>query len=264
MLRLVTLLGLAACGRVGFEASELEIPDVPAGHDEDGDGVADVDDNCPHLAGAQTDGDGDGVGDLCDPNPMTPGDVIALFATMQPGDQPFLTNPQDPSASYVQLADALRFDGDLGTDGNLFGNMQFPMTLGNARVALGIDVLEVVAGSVANQNQIALLVWDQSPNYFVELNQIPGSFDNAEVTLFDGSNFFQTNASDLATGIHTGDLFMQTTQRVGQGVRFEASWPGEPYVAEVMDDLYQGAVRVELTTNNMKFEIRYVVVITSP
>ena len=53
----------------------------PATDDLDGDGVMDVDDNCPGddpaygLANpAQTDSDGDGVGDLCDPCPLVPGE----------------------------------------------------------------------------------------------------------------------------------------------------------------------------------------------
>jgi hypothetical protein len=38
--------------------------------DNDGDGVQDVDDNCPDVANPdQADGDGDGLGDACDPAP---------------------------------------------------------------------------------------------------------------------------------------------------------------------------------------------------
>ncbi|MCL4227371.1 MAG: thrombospondin type 3 repeat-containing protein [Myxococcales bacterium] len=53
---------------------------LPGAHDEDGDGVADSCDTCPHLPDpAQLDTDGDRVGDACDPRPGTPGDRIALF-----------------------------------------------------------------------------------------------------------------------------------------------------------------------------------------
>ena len=46
-------------------------PGVP---DQDGDGVADAQDNCPGMANAsQTDTDGDGEGDLCDPCPLIAG-----------------------------------------------------------------------------------------------------------------------------------------------------------------------------------------------
>ncbi len=275
MFRVVALIALAGCGRFGFEVAttdsgEAGIADsatdvVSLGHDEDGDGIPDSSDVCPHLTGTQDDGDNDGVGDDCDPNPGTPGDAIALLVTMVPGDQPFaVVGPTD--GVFTQLADSLRFDGDLATggDNNLYGSLSMPIVLGNVRVAVGFEVLAIILGSDTEQNQIAMGVADQPPLHFVELNQIPGLFDNAQVMLFDGANYFVQNAANLATGIHAGPLFFQTTQRIGQGVRFDASWPGEPYVAEVMDALYQGATRIELNFNNVHFEIEYLVVITSP
>lgn len=53
----------------GFSCREsLCIPD-----DSDGDGIADVRDNCPGFANEdQADGDRDGAGDACDPNPARP------------------------------------------------------------------------------------------------------------------------------------------------------------------------------------------------
>lgn len=49
-------------------------------HDEDGDGIDDAVDDCPHVADpGQLDSDGDGVGDACDPNPMAAGDRIVFF-----------------------------------------------------------------------------------------------------------------------------------------------------------------------------------------
>ncbi len=71
------------------DAASLDAPlgVCATGHDEDGDGVSDVCDNCPSIANAGQEDVGetnagqtaDGVGDACDPRPAAGGDAIALF-----------------------------------------------------------------------------------------------------------------------------------------------------------------------------------------
>lgn len=84
---------VAACGRFDFDVhgSDGSITGdgkpacVPVGHDEDGDGVDDACDGCPHIADPdQPDMDHDGVDDACDPHPTVPGDAIVFF-------DPFIT-----------------------------------------------------------------------------------------------------------------------------------------------------------------------------
>ncbi len=72
------------CGRFGFMDRAVAGGDggvdSPPAHDEDGDGIADLIDNCPHVANTdQADMDGDGVGDVCDPNPTVARDHLVFF-----------------------------------------------------------------------------------------------------------------------------------------------------------------------------------------
>lgn len=270
MVRVVNLIALAGCGRVGFDAvprgdgggpgdvlADVAGDVVPLGHDEDGDGVPDVDDNCPHLSGSLADADGDGVGDLCDPAPGA-ANAIRLFATMVPGDQPFSINPFT-DGTFTQEPDALRFSG--AAQPPLYSGLTMPLTAGDVRVAIGVDVTTVLPTTTGQQNQFALAAADQPPLYFVELLDIEGQFQRAQVTLFDGTNYTGTASADLASGLHTGALVLQTTQIVGVSVTLDAGWPGESYNAQVMDGVYQGATRIEINTNNVHYEIRYLIVI---
>lgn len=82
-----------ACVAAAIDAGELDAMldarpiDAPPGPDEDGDGVEDVADNCPHVDNPQQENFGetnagelaDGVGDACDPEPTTAGNQLALF-----------------------------------------------------------------------------------------------------------------------------------------------------------------------------------------
>lgn len=86
-------------------------PDAAAPHDEDGDGVADVADNCPHRANTdqadrgETDAGAvaDGVGDACDPEPTRPGNRLALF-------DPMIALPDGDVAGASVDGDALRLE----------------------------------------------------------------------------------------------------------------------------------------------------------
>ena len=92
-MRWILLVAWCGCGRIGFDigfdathgidGSTVDSGGTFAcisGHDEDGDGIDDCVDVCPHIADpGQADADGDHVGDACDPHPSLPIDHIAFF-----------------------------------------------------------------------------------------------------------------------------------------------------------------------------------------
>ena len=119
VLVVVAAWGAAGCNQIlGIDRTHLPDALVP-GTDEDGDGVANDDDNCPGIPNTdQLDSDGDKVGDACDPHPTTPGDEIALaeFFEIEPyafvADQPtswmlrdgMVTTTADPDATDATLS----------------------------------------------------------------------------------------------------------------------------------------------------------------
>lgn len=81
---LLMLLVTALLSLVGCKSDSMVVPDGSSNvggdvvqQDGDGDGIADLDDNCPFVSNPnQTDTDGDGVGDLCDSNADSDGDGV--------------------------------------------------------------------------------------------------------------------------------------------------------------------------------------------
>ncbi|HTL35699.1 MAG TPA: hypothetical protein VL326_21365, partial [Kofleriaceae bacterium] len=210
-------------------------------------------------AGDQADTDGDKVGDDCDPNPTIARDRIALFATLGPGDQPFTLF--EDQGTWVQRADSIELTGVPDAMGLFYGGLGLNMLLGDARIVFGLDVLDHMNN--APQNQFAVgIVPDSGPYYYVEVNE-GGGVGYAEVTLWDGSTFSSPDQHLLATQVHEGPVFFQGTFVTNTSVRLDVSWPGEPYTAQMMDQVYQGGDAVQVNVNGTLVEIRYVCVITS-
>ena len=252
MVRIVAAaaLALAACGRLHFE----DTPDAVLGHDEDGDGIPDVDDPCPHVPGDRADRDGDGVGDACDPNPDTPTESFLIFATMQPGDNPF----DSGTTGFVQDAD------DLDSVGSTAPSIT--RSLGTARIDIGFDIRSVIAG--ANQHQVALGVNPAvagTTYYFSELNQQAGVTDFGVIS-YDSMNGYVTVASETFPTMHTGSGYMRLDVIASSApptTRIEGGWTGELYDQTGNTPSYTTGNRVRFAFNGLDVAIRYVVVIVT-
>ena len=95
--------GGARDGAVTDDATDAAMEDGPTAdafvcmggtaHDEDGDGIRDFCDVCPHMADpAQADSDGDRVGNICDPEPTNPRQQIVVFDTFETLDAAWANN----------------------------------------------------------------------------------------------------------------------------------------------------------------------------
>ena len=233
---------IAACGRLDFDP--IDASSEPIGHDEDGDGVPDTIDVCPHLAGSQLDSDGDGVGDDCDPSPLFPNQHLLLFATLQPGDQPFPLGP-----NTTQEMDSLHSNGS--TTGDHLTVHTAPYT--SIAVAFGADLHAATPTMV--QHQYAIEIGSGvPPSDFVELNDIPAP--RVRISHFDGSTYTELAGQDLAMGIHPGSVFLQLVFESGT-MTVDAAWfPGEHYHFATPSTM-TGGDQITLDIRSLDADIRY-------
>ncbi|MCX6835175.1 MAG: thrombospondin type 3 repeat-containing protein, partial [candidate division Zixibacteria bacterium] len=97
-----------------------------SGVDSDGDGLADVCDNCPNLANAdQLDRDYDGIGDVCDPCLMdVNNDIDQDGLCAQDDNCPNVANADQADADHDGIGDVC--DPCTDTDGDNYGNPGYP------------------------------------------------------------------------------------------------------------------------------------------
>jgi hypothetical protein len=142
---------------------------MPAGHDEDGDGVDDACDVCPHISDPdQADRDGDGVGDVCDPHIDQPIDHITLF------------DPFTSKLSFWSFPQGMpTYTGDAITVtaiGGFWSGFPAGPSLTNDAFAIGGHVTQL---GTSNAQQVALQIApgpSAATGYYFELEGIPDSY----------------------------------------------------------------------------------------
>jgi hypothetical protein len=244
---------IAGCGRLDFTARAQDAAtdvaaDAVTGHDEDGDGIPDLIDPCPWVAGDMTDSDGDGVGDACDPDPGLH-DTIEVFTTLQPGDQPLLTNTTD----YTQEADDLRFTG-------IVGGGVVPYPIADSVVEIGFTVISVIG---TGQHQLAMGGQKPDPYYFIELDENT-TVKDAAVVEYDGANYTNLDAQ-ADNGFHPGvGLIRLTADLAGPTYAIDAGWIGEMYHAQASVPGYAGAPGLQFAVNGLDVQFRYLAIVKRP
>lgn len=218
-MRLVVLALLVGCGRLEFATVR---PDGDAtscsGHDEDGDGVPDACDNCPHLVNpGQEDGDRDGVGDVCDPQPALPREHIAVFETFAAdnGDWDF------GGATPVFENDGLRID-------TRSSNAELGLRAGGVPGKDTYTLAGRVNGSNGGSHQITLLALQTGMTfYYCELQGAPAQAKLAETYTYDNMTYNVVDATPI-DGFDTGAFVLQLEQIARPEIACAAAWSGTP------------------------------------
>jgi hypothetical protein len=206
----------AACGRIGFGLHDGAggRDCVPVGHDEDGDGIDDACDGCPHIYDPdQIDSDGDGVDDVCDPNPTVPTESIAIF---------------DPFTSQLPIwglsGSMPTYDGDHAVFDTT--SQSAIIYLANGPTADRYEFGGVVGAAFPPNVKIEIFVRESGTRYYYcEL------FDHGATTInfdraytLDGSQYFTGPIARLAAPLANGPFVISLDRRAST-VTCQTTWP---------------------------------------
>jgi hypothetical protein len=248
----ITVLVLVAACRLRFDEVGGQ-GDAETGHDEDQDGIADVVDPCPHVAGNAADSDGDGVGDVCDPEPSSPRQHWELF------------DPLTSDSAYTQIGGTWTHTGDsLRCDtSTAYGQLRRDVAFHLGVYEVGVDI--VSRNPVAERYQVAtaVLTSQTQPHYYVEVYEmLPAQY--ASVSMFDGAVFAPIVRTTLANGVHTGSVALRfVAEPSTPSVTVGAAWPGESYSQSQSAPDYSGGTRIDVRAVGLVLELRYIAVIAT-
>ena len=210
---IVGLLLAQACGRIGFSPGDAG-DCAPVGHDEDGDGIDDACDGCPHVFDPdQTDTDGDGVDDICDPDPTVPAESIAIF---------------DPFTSQLPIwtigGATPTFDGDSAVVDATSDDVT--LELADAPALDHYEFGGSIGASFPPNVKIEITIRaDDQHYYYCELYDFGGTtihFDRAYTV--DGMRYFTGTITDLQAPLANGRFVLSLARRPPQ-VTCGTTWP---------------------------------------
>jgi hypothetical protein len=252
---------VAGCGRIGFGAlsdatagdSRIDHPAL-VGHDEDGDGIPDTIDVCPHIADpAQLDSDGDGVGDACDPQPTNPVQSWLLFTPMMPNDMTFGEGPPEWTSEA---------DDWLHVDDGTTTTLVTSYSLANVDLWVGFDVRAVNA---AAGQQVAIVIrgTGNEPYYYGEVFA-DSTGSRVNVSFYDGTSFSTPASTDMTPTFPLGNLDLHVAARPAATYDVDATTLGTTYSTTFpTPDALAGLVFI-VGAANVSVGVRYVAIVQSP
>jgi hypothetical protein len=248
----------AGCGRIQFDqviaVDATADANAVAGHDEDGDGVPDEVDTCPHIPDpGQEDTDGDHVGDACDPEPTIPRQTWQLFAPMT-----------GPDPSFVSLQDPWEIDPDSwhltsGENGELLRGA----TIGDMDIWFAIDVHSL---GPAPQQVVLAPYRDFTGGYEYGEIYFDGTSYATAITRYDGTGTYtQLGTTLVPTGLHAGTLTMHLAVHATAPASFtlDVGYPGEMYHVMAATPLFAAQDAFRLRVWHFDADLDYVAVIAT-
>lgn len=256
MLRFGVLAVLASGCRVNFGSQpdangNVDAVDAAAdallGHDEDGDGIPDTADFCPHIPeAANLDSDGDLVGDVCDRNSASAKQSWLLFSPMGalPGFQ------VGPTGAWTMNGDDWHYD-DVASQSQLIRDG----LVRDVDVWVGFDVETLGTGGI----QAAIVINGSAPYWYAELFDGGQGNSRLSITEYDGSNFIARASMVTGATFPTGrtDLYLSTRGAIS----FTAI--SGPDMVTYLTPAYAGDQFLDIAFGNHSGRVRYVAIVTS-
>lgn len=249
-------LAAAACGRYRFDArvDAESRACMPVGHDEDGDGIDDACDGCPHVADPeQVDSDGDGVDDVCDPFPDTPTESIAVFDPFRSLQSFWVV----PALAPTVTGDSLEFDA---VGSQAFLNLLPTPTDDYYEFGGAIGA----AGPPSTQVQIAVYSDNGAGFYYCELYDFGGMYSHFDLAYTQDGNTFSTGKiANVQAPLGNGPFTLSLARRA-PNVECSTAWtPGgadtEPIPGGIAEQ------HISLGINNIAVRLDYFIQIhTAP
>ena len=201
-----TVVMAGGCGRLGFNSPRgVDAQDVgdasqnggdrdgrlAAGHDEDGDGLPDLFDNCPHIANVtQADIDADNVGDACDSFPTTANTL--RFYSLQTAD----VNTPDESitGNWIKNDDAWIANDPINA------NLHIAGPTGTSEIFIGYEVGSVLTSAALHV--LSVRAENLAADAYYYGHYFSSGLNNASVAnnRHDGAGNYQTLANNSSTG----------------------------------------------------------------